>query len=168
MNYVEIHGDSEFIKMFPMSHRRMNACLDVSDMVFARDMIYLQRMYRMHFSESNNTCYLVFYEDVTFEYPYGKYEDGTQAYSTYSGPMPVGVLKIATRDSGIVLCFITVAMAHRRTGVANKLIAKLAEWLHKNNVTHLMRTEPSEMGFMYTMEKISKMLEMNNITFETV
>ena len=168
MNYVEIHGDSDFTKMFPISHRRMNACRDVSDLDFAHDMLDLQRMYRMEFSKSENTCYLVFYEDVSFEYPDGQYEDGTQAYSTYTGPMPVGVLKLAKRDSGIVLAYVTVAIAHRQTGVATKLIDKLVEWLHKNDVKHLMRTEPSEMGFMYTMGKISKMLEINNITFETV
>ena len=75
---------------------------------------------------------------------------------------------LAKRDSGIVLAYVTVAIAHRQTGVATKLIDKLVEWLHKNDVKHLMRTEPSDMGFMYTMGKISKMLEINNITFETV
>ena len=169
MDFVVLHGDSAFKEMFPISHQRKHAgsygqdCFD--------DMIYLLRMYCGGYTRdklSDNRTYLVFYEQQSFEYPYGENEDGTQAYSKYDGPMPIGVLKLSERDDGIVLCYVTVSMFHRNCGIATKLIGKLEEWLIDNKVTKLLRTAPSEMGLLYTAEKISAMLTSNNITFEFV
>lgn len=169
MDFVVVHGDSAFKEMFPVSHQRKHA--DSYGQDCFNDMVYLRGMYRGGYTRdklSDGTTYLVYYENQSFEYPAGEYEDGTQAYSTYTGPMPIGVLKLAERDDGIVLCYVTVSIFHRNTGIATKLIGKLDEWLSDNKVTKLLRTGPSEMGLLYTAEKISDMLTSNNITFEFV
>lgn len=158
MQITEIVGNAAFVSAYPIRHARKRTAVYEQ---YDDGMNFLRGTYNR---SGDNYVYLVVDDHVEFEYCDGYYADDTPAYTTFSGKIPIGVIKLNIEDDGQpVLCFITVHKEYRNRGIATKLLEGLIEWCTKNSVTHMVRTRPSEMGALYTWQKLTCLLENANI-----
>lgn len=161
MQVETIVSSKEFKKRFPVRHRKNIAATNGED----NGMGYLNTTYENYFPSKN--VYFVLSEHQDFQYPDGSYEDGTTAYSDFSGDMPIAVLEMyLEKDGSYTLASLCVAETHRGQKLFKKIVNAMVEWVISKNIASIGMTRPSEMGEKYTNKYITDVLLSNQIQWK--